>query len=291
MRIVDPHVHFWDLREVAPPWLANPKEVYSGDNRKLPRRFTSTELRASTPGVEVLKVVHVETIPVDPLAETRWVQRLADEGGYPQGIVASADFSRPDAETLLGAHVQARNVRGIRQILNVHSDPRYDYVGRHYMQEPKWRANLRLLAKFKLSFDLQIYPSQAATAARLAVENPDITFILNHTGMCVDRNRRGWREWREGLRALATCANIAAKISGLAMFDHAWTVESLRPYVLETIEAFGIERCMFASNFPIDGLHSSYGALWRAYAEIVADTSEAEREALFVRNAERYYRI
>ncbi len=291
MRIVDPHVHFWDLRAVAPPWLADPKEVYSGDNRKLPHRFTSAELRAGAPGVEVLKVVHVETIPVDPLAETRWVQRLADETGYPQGIVAHADLCRPDAEALLRAHVQVRNTRGIRQILNVHSDPRYDYVGRHYMHEPQWRANLRLLAKFKLSFDLQIYPSQAATAATLAAENPGVTFILNHTGMCVDRNRRGWREWRDGLCVLAACANVAAKISGLAMFDHAWTVESLRPHVLETIEAFGIERCMFASNFPIDGLHSSYDALWQAYAEIVADTSEIEREALFVRNAECYYRI
>jgi predicted TIM-barrel fold metal-dependent hydrolase len=75
------------------------------------------------------------------------------------------------------------------------------------------------------------------------------------------------------------------------MFDHRWTVESLRPYVLETIEAFGVDRCMFASNFPIDGLHSSYGALWQAYAETVADASAAEREALFLRNAERYYRI
>ncbi len=291
MRVVDPHVHFWDVEGVAPPWVVDPTEVYSGDNRRLPRRFTVKELTADAEGIEVVKVVNVEAIPSDPVAETRWLQALADETGYPQGIIAGADLSRPDAGTLLARHAEVRNVRGVRQILNVHKNSRYDYVGRHYMREPSWRANLGLLAKYRLSFDLQIYPSQMGTAADLAAEHPALTFILNHGGMCVDRTRRGWREWREGLRRLATCANVAVKISGLAMFDHGWTVESLRPYALEPLDAFGVERCMFASNFPVDGLHSSYGALWQAYAEIIADASAAEREALFVRNAERYYRI
>jgi predicted TIM-barrel fold metal-dependent hydrolase len=93
------------------------------------------------------------------------------------------------------------------------------------------------------------------------------------------------------MRKLAACANVAVKISGLAMFDHQWTVESLRPYVLETIDAFGVERAMFASNFPVDRLFGSYEALWNAYASIVGGVSEAERDALFVRNAERLYRI
>ena len=101
----------------------------------------------------------------------------------------------------------------------------------------------------------------------------------------------GWRAWREGLRALAACENVSVKISGLAMFDHRWTVESLRPYVLETIDAFGVERAMFASNFPVDRQFGSYADLWNAYASIVGGASDAERAALFVRNAERLYRI
>lgn len=291
MQVVDPHVHFWDLDAVALPWLDPPREVYSGDNRRLPRRYTPDELRAQCGDIEVLKLVNVEANPADALAETRWLQALADAGGEPRGIVVPIDLARPDAGAQLAALAQFPCVRGVRQILNVHADPRYDYVDRHYMHEAGWRANFARLAEHGLSFDLQIYPAQAATAAALAAAQPETLFILNHAGMCVDRDRRGREEWRDGLRTLAACGNVAVKISGLVMFDHAWTVASLRPYVLEIVEIFGAQRCMFASNFPIDGLHAGYAALWHAYAEIVAGASPAERAALFVGNAERCYRI
>jgi predicted TIM-barrel fold metal-dependent hydrolase len=85
--------------------------------------------------------------------------------------------------------------------------------------------------------------------------------------------------------------NVAAKISGLGMFDHHWTVESIRPFVLDTIEIFGIERCMFASNFPVDRLSSDYDAIWNAFDRITADFSEPERRALFRDNAIRFYRL
>ena len=110
--------------------------------------------------------------------------------------------------------------------------------------------------------------------------------------MFVDRNQpNGWRQWRHGLRELASCGNVAVKISGLAMFDHAWTIESFRPYVLEVIDAFGVNRCLFASNFPIDGLHAGYAALWSAYARIVAGASNAEQDQLLRSNAIRLYRL
>jgi predicted TIM-barrel fold metal-dependent hydrolase len=81
------------------------------------------------------------------------------------------------------------------------------------------------------------------------------------------------------------------KISGLAMFDHQWSIESFRPYVLETIDTFGCERAMFASNFPVDRLFATYEGLWNAYASIIKDLSDIEKDALFKSNAERIYRI
>jgi predicted TIM-barrel fold metal-dependent hydrolase len=160
------------------------------------------------------------------------------------------------------------------------------------MREPQWREHFALLRRYGLSFDLQLYPSQMEEAAALARAHADTLLVVNHAGMFVDRDSvAGYRAWREGMRLLAACPNIAVKISGLAMFDHHWTVESLRPYVLETIDTFGVERAMFASNFPVDRLFGSYTDWWRAYASIVDDASEAEKDALFRRNAERYYRI
>ena len=301
-QVVDPHVHFWDLRTHRYPWLEHPGTSFVGDANTLKHDYLPGTLLKEAGSVEVLKVVHVEANhdPEDPVEETRWLQSMADEaghvegarGGLPNAIVAWADLSAPGVEATLAAHVQCANTRGIRQILNVHSDPLYGYVDRHFMRDSVWLDNFRLLARYGLSFDLQLYPSQMQEAAQLARRYSEIQFVLNHAGMFVDRDSpAGYRAWRDGLRLLSSCPNVAVKISGLAMFDHLWTVESLRPYVLETIDAFGADRAMFASNFPVDRLFGTYEALWHAYVRTGAGASEAERTALFRGNAERIYRI
>ena len=79
------------------------------------------------------------------------------------------------------------------------------------------------------------------------------------------------------------------KISGLAMGDHEWTVDSLRPWVLASIDAFGVDRSFFGTNWPVDRIHSSYGDVLDAYAEIVSDFSDAEQRSLFSGNAKRVF--
>ncbi|WP_322102712.1 amidohydrolase family protein [Paraburkholderia sp. J41] len=301
MQVVDPHVHFWDLDTHRYPWLANPGTSFVGDARELKHNYLPADLIAEAGDIEVLKVVHVEANhdPEDPVEETRWLQSIADKAAQagetpalPDAIVAACDLSAESAPAVLEKHADFSRTRGIRQILNVHANPLYDYVGRHFMREAKWQAHFALLERYGFSFDLQLYPSQMEEAAALARAHPGIEFIVNHAGMFVDRNSAaGWRAWREGLRALSSCRNVSIKISGLAMFDHAWSRESLRPYVLETIDAFGAERAMFASNFPVDRLFGGYAKLWHAYASIMSDASEAEKAALFRTNAERVYRI
>ena len=296
MQVVDPHIHLWDLKTHHYPWLANPGKSFVGDASELKHDYLIGDLLRDAGPVEVLKLVHVDANhdPADPVEETRWLQHVADnEGnGLPNAIVAGADLSADNAQEVLEGHAAFGNTRGIRQILNVHANPLYDYVGRHYMREPQWRKNFALLKRYSMSFDLQLYPSQMKEAAELAQEHPDTQFIVNHAGMFVDRSSvEGFRAWRDGLRTLAACPNVAVKISGLAMFDHQWSIESFRPYVLETIDTFGCERAMFASNFPVDRLFATYEGLWNAYASIVKDLRDTEKEALFKSNAERIYRI
>lgn len=297
LQVVDPHIHLWNIETHRYPWMATAGGNYMGNCDAILKTHEVRHFLADAEGVEVLKAVHIDAAhdPTAPLEETKWLQSMADAPGscgMPHGIVAYADLSAPEVESLLAAHAAYRNVRGIRQTLNVHPDPFYDYVGRHFMREPQWRCNFALLQRYSLSFDLQIYPSQMGEAAELARAHPATTLILNHTGMFVDRGSvAGWRAWRDGMRALASCPNVCAKISGMGMIDHRWTVESLRPYALETIDAFGVGRAMFASNFPVDRLYSSYAALWAAYDQIVSDATPEERDALFRTNAERIYRI
>ena len=297
MQVVDPHIHLWDMKTHHYPWLANPGVSFVGDARELKHDYLLADLLREAGEIEILKVVHVEANhdPADPVEETRWLQGLANEAGsrgLPNGIVAAADLAAPNAAQVLEAHAAFANTRGIRQILNVHENKLFDYIGRHLMRDSVWRENFSLLRRYDMSFDMQIYPSQMDEAVALAQAHADTQFIVNHAGMFVDRSSvAGYRAWRDGMRKLAGCANVTVKLSGFAMFDHKWTVESLRPYVLETIDTFGVERAMFASNFPVDRLFGSYEDLWQAYASIVANASVAEKDALFRRNAERVYRI
>jgi predicted TIM-barrel fold metal-dependent hydrolase len=109
--------------------------------------------------------------------------------------------------------------------------------------------------------------------------------------MPVDRDPEALALWRTGMRALAAQPNVWVKISGLGMVDWRWTEDSLRPFVLDTIEIVGPDRCMFASNFPVDKLYSSFDALYGAFKSIVSDFTKSEQRKLFSDTALAVYRI
>jgi predicted TIM-barrel fold metal-dependent hydrolase len=175
--------------------------------------------------------------------------------------------------------------------VNQHDRPERSYGVPDRMTHPNFLSGLRELGRRGLTFDLQLYPHQMGQAAQLAAQSPDTKIVLNHAGMWADRDLEGWKAYKAGLRTLAAQPNISVKISGLGMLDPKWTVESIRPLVLETLEAFGVERSMFASNFPVDKLHSDFRRVWRAFATIVGDLSDDEKAGLFRGTARATYRI
>jgi predicted TIM-barrel fold metal-dependent hydrolase len=294
--IIDPHHHLWDLGRNKYPWLQERplRPRVEGDVSPIARDYLLEDYRADTRNQNVVKSVAVESgwDPSDPVGEAAWLQGLADKHGFPHGIVARATLDAPDVERVLEAHAAYQNVRGIRHIVNWHPDPVKTYVDRpDLIRTAEWRRGFSLLRRFGFSFDLQLYPAQMADAAALAHEFPDVPIILNHAGMPVDRDGQGLDLWRRGMRELAAAPNVAVKISGLGVVDRQWTVKSIRPFVLQTIEAFGVSRCMFASNFPVDKLWSDFDALYAAFREVTEPFSAAERRQLFHDNAARYYRL
>lgn len=292
LRICDPHIHLWDLATGLYPGLEQPSEGFIGNNAPIARSYLLPEyLAEGGDEVEIVAAVHVEAFPTDPLAEVRHLQGMADVSPIPLGIVGNADLTLPDVGDLLDRMIESSAMRGIRKVVNLHPDPRYSYVAVDYLADPAFHRGFGELGQRGLSFDLQLYPHQMAAAAGLARAHPGTQVILNHAGMWVDRTLAGWAAWKAGLRELASCPNVAVKISGLGMLDTGWSVGSIRPLVLEVIEAFGVERAMFASNFPVDKLFSTYPVLWQAFDVITADLSAAERAALFEGNARRVYRV
>jgi predicted TIM-barrel fold metal-dependent hydrolase len=294
--VIDPHFHLWDLERNFYPWLSQrplPASV-AGDVSPIAQSYRLGHYLAESTRWKVIACVHVDAgfDPADPVAETRWLQAVAEAGGFPQGIVAAAQLHDPGVGAVLEAQAAFPNVRGIRHIVNWHQDAAKTYVDRpDLLSDRQWNAGFALLHRYGLSFDLQLYPSQMEDAAALAARHPDTQLILNHAGMPVDRHAEGLAQWRAGMKAMAAQPNVAVKISGLGMMDWTWTTDSLRPFVLETIAAFGTDRCMFASNFPVDRLYSSFDTLFDAFDDIVMDFSVDERRALFAENARRFYRL
>jgi predicted TIM-barrel fold metal-dependent hydrolase len=292
LRICDPHIHLWDLRTGLYPGLETPSDGFIGNNAPIARDYLLPEyLGEAGHGISIVAAVHVEAFPTDPLAEVRHLQTMADQSPIPIGIVGNADLTRPDLPDLLDRMMASGALRGIRKVVNRHADPRYTYVTADYLADPAFHRGLTSLGERGLSFDLQLYPHQTTDAAALVRANPGMQIILNHAGMWVDRTLSGWQDWKAGLRRLAACPNVAAKISGLGMFDTGWTTESIRPLALEVIEVFGVDRVMFASNFPVDKLFSTFPALWQAFDAITADFTPDERSAMFEGNARHIYRI
>lgn len=297
-RMIDSHHHLFDLDANPYPWLQldPPPDIFVGDITPIRRPYLVDDLLADAAGCNLRKSVHIEVgwDPSDLVGETRWLQSVADERGFPHAIVAEAHLHEDGAQAILEEHSAFPNTRGIRHQILAHDDPRFNTAERPDMLTlPAWRAGFALLEPLGLSFDLQIYAHQMADAADLAASFPQTQIVLDHAGLPLLHEEGGWERWETGMRALAAHENVVTKISGLGMVDHSWTTDSIRPVVARTLEIFGVDRCLFGSNFPVDGLYSSYGTVVAAYEAIVGELglSANEQDAFFYANAERVYRL
>lgn len=290
LKIIDPHIHLWNLWTRLYPQFEKPRRTRFGSNAAIARSYLLEEFLEEGEGeVEVMGAVHVEAFPTDPAKETETLQKVADRSPIPLVVVGNADLTLPEFPALLDRHAGFPSFRGIRQVVNRHRDPELTHTTRDLLGEAAFVDGLRLLGRRGFSFDLQLYPHQMDAAAAVAAKAPETQFILNHAGMWTDFDLAGWKTWKAGMRTLAALPNMAVKISGISMRVPAWSVEGIRPIVFETLEAFGTGRAMFASNFPVDKLKVEYRTLWRGFAAIAAGFSESERSELFRDNARRYY--
>ena len=294
--MVDAHHHAFDITQVDYPWLTGaPIKAHFGPYEKIHgKSYTIEDYRRDIAKQNVVKSVHVEAgaNPKQAERETGWLQAQADVHGFPHGIVAYANLSDPDVGRVLDSHCRHRNMRGVRMMTKRPSDlaGKLDASG-SLMSDAQWRRGFAMLAERRLSFDLQAPSPLMAEAAALAQAFPRSQIILTHAGLPLDRTPEGRIAWRAGMKRMAERPNIALKISGIPMTDWTWTTESLRPIVLESVDLFGPARTMFGSNFPIDGLYTSYDTLFNAYREIIAGFSDVEQRAMLHDNAIRYYRL
>ena len=301
--ICDPHHHLWN----------NPDSRYLLD-----------DLKADTSsGHNVLATVYIECMSsyraagpehLRPVGETEFVVRT-DPDGFVAGIVGYADLRSPAVEDVIAAHIEAGagRFRGIRQPCATDPSPAIRPSARNpppnLLADEAFRSGIAALGRAGLSFDAWLYHPQIGQLVDLALTQPDVLIILNHLGGPLgvgpyhDR-REVVDSWKASMARLARCPNVMVKLGGIGM--RVFGVRSARglgdatsqelstfwgDQISWCIEQFGVGRCMFESNFPVDRTTCSYPVLWNAFKKIAAGASAGEKAALFSGTARRTYRL
>jgi L-fuconolactonase len=281
-RIVDAHVHLWDpARTDWYPYLSGGLQLDMGDTSGMARRFDVPTYRAESAGWNVEKLVNVAAATgLHSIDETLELDRRADADGHPDAIIGGivATDSPAEAVALLDRQLVARRFRGVRPM--------------GQMAEPLPPVEvLEALRDRGLLFELMARPDQLLAAAEALERVDDLVVVVEHLGWPRRDTSEERALWRSGMDALAAVSGqITCKLSGLAMPLGSMDPAAFAPWIETAIDLFGVDRCMFASNFPVDGLHGTFDELFTAYAEVTASLDDDARERLFAGNAERVYR-
>lgn len=283
---IDAHVHFYDLghADLSYAWLEPDFDhpVVGNIDAIKTYRYLLANFEAESRFHGVVGVVHVQAAlgSDDPSLESSFVNDQLTPDSMPVMLVGDARMQSDDVDETLARHAAHANFRGIR-----------DFAEGDYLVDPDFHRGYARLEHYNMSYDLDATYENLGKARDLALKFPGVDLILGHAGFPQERTREYLDAWTTGLHTMAEAPNTACKISGLGMVDQRWTTESIRPWVMGCIEAFGIDRCMFATNWPVDRLFSSYGDVVTAYREIVSDLTTEEQRKLFVDNAKRWYRF
>jgi len=312
--IIDPHHHLWD-DDRGPYMLPQILGDIGGGHNVRATVFIEcrTHYRAGATDAE------------RPLGEVEFVNGIAAmsaSGGYGPTRVAAAIVGHADLR--LGERVRdvleqqialtGGRMKGIRWSFPYDSSEVGKHVSRYVEPEitrnATWRQGYQMLGKLGLTYEGWCYHPQLPELTALARAFPDVTIILNHVGGCLGvgpyatRRAEEFQRWKRSIVELASCPNVVVKLGGLGMLIFGFDLHlradpprsdllarTWKPFIETCIEAFGVERCMYESNFPVDKQSCDYTACWNAFKRISAGASAAEKTALFSGTAARVYRI
>ncbi len=293
MKIIDAHHHIW--RQADLPWLLGPTQprifgAYDAIKRDYPISEYLDDVSGS--GVEKSVYVQVNWAPNWFEDEVAWVQRNADETGWPHGIVGYCDMTQRDARRDLDRLAKYPNMRGIRQQFHWHDNPLYRFAkSPDLCRSETVQNNIRQLADYGWSFDLQVFSGQMDGAGELASAVPEVTFILQHSGMLEDLSDQGRADWRRNMVALAKHKNVVTKLSAFGTFIHRNDDDHIAWMVEHTIKIFGARRCLYGSNFPIEKIWTDYQTMLGSFRKAAKKLGETKSKAIFFDTAKRVYRL
>jgi predicted TIM-barrel fold metal-dependent hydrolase len=295
--IIDTHHHIWVVRNY--PWLTAPPspKIFGPEYELLRQDYLIDDLLADFGDNNVVKSIHEQAHynPPDHVGETRWLQGIANEHGFPHGIVGHANIAGDDIGDILDGHLEFSNFRGIRHVVAWHPDKSvWQVVDRpDYCVSPEFRRGLEELEARNVHFELQGFANQFDIFAELITGHPGLRFCLVHGGLLTGDDNETFDDWRRAIEPLAKFDNLSVKCSGpnVINWETPRPVSAVSRQYNALIDMFGAERCFFGSNFPVEKLMLTYYEVVALSRAALADRTAAEQRAFFHDSAEAFYRL
>jgi L-fuconolactonase len=273
--VIDAHHHLWRYSAIEYDWI--------NDNMAALRRdFLPEDLMAELASAGVDGAVTVQARQT--LEETWWLLELARSCKAIRGVVGWAPIAASDFEASLYAFAADPKLVGLRHAVQAEGNGFLDGTG--------FNRGVRAMEKFDLVYDLLIVEGQLEEAIRFVDRHPKQAFVLDH--MAKPKIASGEIEpWRTHIKELSKRSNLSCKLSGMVTEDawSRWSVESLRPYFDVAVEAFGADRLMTGSDWPVCLVATSYARWWQVLRDYFADFSDDERAEIFGATAARIYKL
>ena len=278
--IVDTHLHLWDIDHLSYPWL--------NDIPKLKRSFLLEDYNEALGGIEVEKMIFMqcECDPSQYKQEVEWITGLAQKDPRLQGIVSWAPLEkgeevRPEIELLKDNPL----VKGIRRIIQFEPDM-------EFCLQPDFIKGVNMLSQYNLTFDICISHLHNQSVIKLLDQCSGVPMILDHIGK-PDIKNQIMDPWKEEILEISKFPNVCCKLSSLATeadHDH-WTVEDLRPFVDHIVACFGVDRLIYASDWPVSTLAADLITCVSTMLKLLEGFSREDLQKLFVHNAIQFYGV
>ena len=273
---IDAHQHFWMYNQHEYGWIDDSME-------SLRRNFLPNDLKPELDHNGIQGCVTVQARQT--LEETRWLLDLAEHSKFILGVVGWVDLQSAEVNSQLKAFARNPKLVGVRHIVQSEPDDRF-------LLRPEFLRGIAALEEFDLAYDILIYPKHLRVAAEFAHKFPRQRFVLDHLAKPPIKDRL-IDSWASGIGELAALPNVYCKLSGLVTEAdwHHWKPEDLTPYLDVAFEAFGAERLMFGSDWPVCLSASPYSRVVGTVKNYLARQTVSVRDAVFGGNAQRFWKL
>ena len=273
---IDSHHHYWHYDPVEYDWIDDAMA-------SIRRDFLPSDLAETIAPTGIEGGVSVQAR--QSLEETNWLLSLAADNEFMLGVVGWVPLADPDIRATLATLANHRKLKAIRHVVQGEPDP-------EFILGDAFNRGVSTLAEFDLTYDILITEGQLRPSIRFVDRHPEQRFVLDHIAKPVIRDNLV-DPWQNNIRELARRENVWCKLSGMVTeADYSsWTVDQLRPYAETVLEAFGPERVMFGSDWPVCLVACAYGRWYDIVQEFISSLSASEQERIMGHNAATVYRL